>query len=188
MDFFSTLIIAIGLSMDCFAVSVSQGICAKKLISRPTFRMAFLFGFFQALMPLISFSIGQTFAKQIIVVDHWLAFGILFLIGVKMIYDSLTEKKDDENCDINRFKFTTLITLAVATSIDALATGLIYVPYPQIILKAVFLFGVTSFIASLTGTTIGLRFGKKINFNGEIIGGIILIIIGLKILLQHLIA
>lgn len=189
MDLITIILIGIGLAMDCFAVSVSQGICADKLKVRPALRMALLFGIFQGTMPLISFGIGQSFAKQIKEIDHWIAFGILLIIGGKMIYESIKENSkndDEESCEINRFNFSTLIPLAVATSIDALASGLIFVSFPEKIWIAVSIIGFISFAASMIGVKFGHLFGRKLSLNFEIIGGAVLISIGIKILIEHL--
>lgn len=189
MDLVTIIILGVGLAMDCFAVSVTQGICANKLRLRPALNMAFLFGFLQGVMPLIGFGVGQAFAAQIKAVDHWVAFGILAAIGGKMMYESLKSTPQEEEkcaCNTNRFQFTTLLTLAFATSIDALATGLIFVPYPHKILFAAFVIGIISFIASMIGIKLGHQFGKKIPFNFELTGGIVLIFIGGKILFEHL--
>lgn len=189
MDLFSIIIIGIGLAMDCFAVSITRGICADQLRVRPALKMSLLFGLFQGLMPLIGFGLGQTLAGTIKSFDHWIAFGVLSLLGLKMIYESYKEK--DENiehlmCDANIFKFSALIPLALATSIDALAAGLIFVPFPNKIIIAALIIGFISFSASMIGVKFGHLFGKKLNIRAEIIGGITLILIGIKILIEHL--
>jgi len=187
MDIVSIIIISIGLAMDCFAVSITQGICAKQVKVRPAFRMAFLFGLFQGVMPLIGFGVGQVFAGQIKAYDHWAAFIILALIGGKMFFESIKkEDTNDKKCEVDRFRFSRLITLAIATSIDALATGLIFVSYPEKLVVAVIVIGITSFVLSLTGVLLGQHFGKKFRFNFEMVGGIVLFLIGAKILFQHL--
>jgi len=186
MDIFSIITIGIGLAMDCFAVSVSKGICAKKLYIQQTLTMAFLFGFFQALMTLIGYFTGLTFMEMIKKSDHWVAFGLLTLIGGKMLFEG-TKKKDTDcnHTQINPFSFIKLIPLALATSIDALATGIIFVPYPQIIGKSVTIIGLISLFFSFIGMMIGIRFGKSFHLKTEVLGGIILIAIGLKILIEH---
>ena len=185
MDILSIIIIAIGLAMDCFAVSVSKGICAKKFFLWHTLRMAFLFGLFQALMPLIGYFAGISFATQMKGFDHWLAFILLGIIGGKMMYEGL--KPHDPDCVTpNPFKLASLLPLALATSIDALATGVVFVPYPGIIWIAISIIGLASFIFTFIGMYIGIHFGKKFHIKVEVVGGIILIGIGLKILLEHL--
>ncbi len=186
MDILSIIIIGIGLAMDCFAVSISKGICVQKFNFANTLRMAFLFGFFQALMPLIGFLAGKTFIREMNSYDHWIAFGLLGLIGGKMLIEGL--KPIDPDCDItpNPFKWKVLFPLAIATSIDALATGIVFVPYPVLIWISISIIGGTSFIFSFIGMGIGIHFGKRFHFNVEILGGVILIGIGLKILIEHL--
>jgi putative Mn2+ efflux pump MntP len=186
MDFLSIVILSIGLAMDCFAVSVSKGICTKQFHFGLVFRMALLFGFFQAIMPLLGFLASSSISHQIETFDHWLAFVFLLLIGGKMIVEGL--KVHDTDCDafVNPFKWTSLIALAFATSIDALATGVIFVPYPEMIWKAIVIIGVASFSFSFIGMYIGIHFGRRFNLKVEVIGGIILIGIGLRILLEHL--
>lgn len=186
MDFISILIISIGLAMDCFAVSISKGICAGKFFLVNTFKMAILFGFFQGLMPLIGFYAGKTFIHELSSYDHWVAFALLGIIGGKMLIEGL--KPVDPNCEItpNPFKFKTLISLAFATSIDALATGIVFVPFPDMIFYAVTIIGIVSFLFTFLGMAIGIHFGRRFKFNVEILGGIILIGIGTKILIEHL--
>lgn len=185
MDIISIIIIGIGLAMDCFAVSVSKGICAKKFFFWHTLRMAFLFGLFQALMPMIGYLAGSSFAKQMMSFDHWLAFGLLTLIGGKMLYEGL--KQHNPDCiSPNPFKWASLLPLAFATSIDALATGIVFVPYPHLIWNAVVIIGLISFIFTFLGMYIGIHFGKRFHVKVEVIGAFILISIGLKILIEHL--
>ena len=142
---------------------------------------------------MIGYGVGQMFAAQIRAVYHWMAFLILLFIGVKMIVESLKEKKNEEktcdcdgSCDKRNFRLKYLIILAIATSIDALATGFIFTPYPEKILLAVAVIGLTTFAFSYVGVNLGHKFGSKFNFNFEIIGGIVLILIGLRILIEHL--
>ena len=188
MDILSIIIIGIGLAMDCFAVSVSKGICAKKFFFWHTLRMALLFGLFQAIMPLIGFFAGVSFARQMQSFDHWLAFGLLALIGSKMLIEGL--KQHDPDCDNvkNPFKWASLISLAFATSIDALATGIVFIPYRNLIWTAIAVIGSISFIFTFIGMYIGIHFGKRFHIKVEAIGGLILIGIGLKILVEHLIS
>ncbi len=185
MDIISIIIIGIGLAMDCFAVSVSKGICAKKFFFWHTLRMAVLFGAFQALMPLIGYYAGISFASQMQSFDHWLAFILLGIIGGKMIYEGL--KPHNPDCVTpNPFKLASLLPLALATSIDALATGVVFVTFPSSIWSAVTIIGITSFLFTFLGMYIGIHFGKKFHIKVEVVGGIILIGIGLKILIDHL--
>ena len=186
MDILSIIIIGIGLAMDCFAVSVSKGICAKKLFFWLTFRMALLFGLFQAAMPLIGYAAGASFAKQMISFDHWLAFGLLTLIGGKMVVEGFKTPNPENSKVSNPFKWISLLSLGFATSIDALATGIVFVPYPGLIWKAVAIIGFISFLFTFIGMYIGVHFGKRFHVKVEAIGGFILIGIGLKILIEHL--
>jgi len=186
MDLLSIIIIGIGLAMDCFAVSISKGVCLSKFKLNKALRMAMLFGLFQGLMPLIGYFGGRSFANVLGQYDHWIAFGLLAVIGLKMFIEGL--KPIDPHCDItpNPFRWKVLITLAVATSIDAMATGVIFVPYPERILFAVLNIGIISFAFSLLGVYLGVYFRDKIKINVELLGGIILIGIGMKILIEHL--
>ncbi len=193
MSFLSILLIAIGLAMDSFAVAISQGICAKRLRAKQVLLLAVLFGAFQGLMPLIGYAVGLSFAEAIKEIDHWVAFLILSAIGGKMLFEAIRSsrkgEKDEEECiceDKRRFGLKNLTILAIATSIDALATGLIFAPHPEVILSAVLTIGITSFLLSLFGVVMGNKVGKRFNFNFEIVGGIVLILIGVKILIEHL--
>ncbi len=184
------ILLAIGLAMDCFAVSVTGGIAANKPALSKRLRMAIMFGLFQAIMPLFGFLIGKGFAEQIQRIDHWLAFFILLLIGGKMIYEDIKSSKeaDTERKTKDFFQWGTLFSLAIATSIDALATGLIFVPFGNMIWWAMLIIGICSFVFSLAGSYFGSYCSGKIRFRAELLGGIILIVIGAKILIEHLIA
>jgi putative Mn2+ efflux pump MntP len=186
MDILSIIIIGIGLAMDCFAVSISKGVCLKKFKLKKAFRMAMLFGLFQGLMPLIGYFAGFSFAKQISDYDHWIASILLGGIGLKMFIEGL--KPIDPHCEIKSdpFQWKLLFPLALATSIDALATGIVFVPYPEKIIFAVASIGFISFLFSIIGVFLGVNFRQKIKINAELPGGIILLGIGLKILLEHL--
>ncbi len=186
MDILSIIIIGIGLAMDCFAVSISKGICAKKFYFWHTFRMAFLFGLFQAVMPLIGFFAGNRFFKQINDYDHWVAFILLSAIGIKMIYEGVIQKDSDFETTRNPFKLKSLLVLALATSIDALATGIVFTSFPDVIWIAITLIGGISFLFTFIGMYIGIHFGKRFHINVELLGGLILIGIGTKILIEHL--
>jgi len=187
MDILSIIIIGIGLSMDCFAVSISKGILAKKKYFWLTFRMAMLFGLSQAIMPLLGFLLGAGYAVYMTNIDHWVAFGLLALIGGKMVVEGFKPVNPDSEKVVNPFAWATLLSLALATSIDAFATGIIFIPYPGIIWKAIPIIGLTSFLFTFLGMYIGVHFGKRFHVKVEMIGGFILIGIGLKILIEHLI-
>lgn len=176
--------------MDSFAVCISQSVCRTKFVLFRSLKIAIVFGFFQGLMPLIGYGLGMTFADWIKKIDHWFAFIILGVIGLKMIYESFRSHKDEcpcpesvENTDLISWK--TVILMAIATSIDALATGLIFVPYPQTIVSAVLIIAFVSLLFTFVGMYIGTYFGKKNRFDMTLVGGIILIGIGTKILIEH---
>lgn len=185
MDFVSIVIIGIGLAMDCFAVSISKGMQAKKFHVLLTLRMAIMFGLFQALMPLIGYAAGGKLISYMKAANHWIAFVLLLLIGLKMIYEELKPKYVKEINTSEILKLSSVFSLALATSIDALATGIVFVSFPGSIYKAITIIGSISFIFSLAGMYIGVHFGKKFNVKVEIIGGLILIGIGIKILIEH---
>ena len=183
--------IAIGLAMDSFAVCISKGVCRQRFNLFRSFKIALVFGLFQGVMPLIGFALGFGFTDYIEKIDHWLAFVILGIIGVKMIYESL-QPKDETICFGDRSEsdvidWKVVISMAFATSIDALATGLIFVPYPDKIIAAVATIGIVCLFFSFIGIYIGVYFGKKIKIDMTIFGGIILIFIGTKILLDHIV-
>ncbi len=186
MDILSIIIIGIGLAMDCFAVSISKGIRAKKHFFWLTFRMALLFGLFQAVMPLIGYFAGASFIVYIKEIDHWVAFGLLSLIGGKMIIEGYRPIDPDSDIVINHYTWTSLLSLALATSIDAFATGIVFVPYHDIIWKAVTIIGLISFLFTFAGSFIGVHFGKRFHIKVEMIGGFILIGMAIKILIEHL--
>jgi putative Mn2+ efflux pump MntP len=186
MDLLTIFLISVGLAMDCFAVSVSKGICARKFKWKYIFRIAFLFGLFQGIMPLISFAAGSGFSDIIKDYDHWIAFILLIIIGLKMIIEGLKPNSPDCKKEKHPFKWKSLLLLSLATSIDALATGIIFIPFPDQIWLVTGLIGFTSFLFAFAGVLIGLKFHKHMKFNVEILGGIILIGIGTKILIEHL--
>jgi len=186
MDYLSIIIIGIGLSMDCFAVSISKGILAKKLFFWLTFRMALLFGLSQAIMPLIGYQLGAGYAGYMKSIDHWVAFGLLSLIGGKMVIEGFKINDPETDKTSNPFAWASLLSLALATSIDAFATGIVFIPYHALIWKAIAIIGLTSFIFTFLGMYIGVHFGKRFHIKVEMIGGFILIGIGLKILVEHL--
>lgn len=187
MGFFALFALGIGLSMDAFAVSVCKGLSTKKANAKGMILCGIWFGGFQALMPLIGYLLGSLFATAIEAVDHWIAFGLLVLIGLNMLKEAF-EKKEYCGCENNAdFSFKTMLTMAVATSIDALAVGISLAMAGNVnICLAVCLIGVTTFILSAIGVKIGSVFGDKFEKKAQIAGGVILILLGLKILLEHL--
>lgn len=187
MSLLELLIIAIGLSMDAFAVSIGKGLSVTKIKLSHALKVGLWFGGFQALMPLIGYLLGSTFADVVSAYDHWVAFVLLALIGGNMIKEAF--EKDDE-CDCNKkekncFGFVTMLTLAVATSIDALAIGVTFAFFKVAIIPAIITIGITTFLFSVAGLKIGHIFGCKYKSHAELFGGVILILIGLKILLEH---
>ena len=184
MSFVEILLIGIGLSMDAFSVSVCKGLATKKFSWKMALICGLWFGIFQALMPLIGYLLGVQFEQFITSIDHWIAFGLLFLIGANMIREALS-RKEDESAD-SSLGFKTMLLLAVATSIDALAVGVSFACIQVKIWSSVLIIGVTTFLFSVLGVKIGNVFGSKFERSAGIVGGIILILIGLKILLEHL--
>lgn len=183
MSLFEIFLIAIGLAMDAFAVSVCKGLSMKNFNLKNAVIIGLYFGIFQAVMPLIGFLLGSTFSELVVSVDHWIAFILLSIIGIKMIKDSLKNEDDDKNDKLN---FRTMVILAIATSIDALAIGITFAFFEINIIKAISIIGIITFTISLIGVIIGNKFGDKFQGKAEIVGGGILILIGLKILLEHL--
>jgi putative Mn2+ efflux pump MntP len=179
------LLIAVGLAMDCFAVSVCYGFLAGKLQWKYIIRMALFFGGFQAAMPVIGWLIGLSFAGFISQVDHWIAFALLGFIGIKMIVEAV--RKKEEGC-IQFHKLTVLLSLSLATSIDALIVGMGFAFLKVNIGLAVLVIGLTSAAFTFLGVGLGKRYGKWLGKKAEIIGGVVLLGIGIKILLEHLLA
>ena len=183
MTFIELLLIAIGLSMDAFSVSICKGLTTKKFSWRMALVCGLWFGFFQALMPIIGYFLGAQFQEMIEAYDHWIAFGLLFLIGANMIREAVWGKEESQDGSLG---FKTMLLLAIATSIDALAVGVSFACIRVKLWSSVIVIGLTTFAFSVLGVKIGNVFGSKYEKSAEIIGGIILILIGLKILLEHL--
>lgn len=188
MGILELLFIGVGLSMDAFAVALCKGLAMKKPNSRHALVIALYFGGFQALMPFIGWLFGRQFETYIVNFDHWIAFFLLAIIGGKMVFDALHEgdaDDQDEACS-DRLDLRELLGLAVATSIDALAVGVTFAFLKTNIGAAVSIIGVTTFAISLLGVAIGRRFGAAFKQKAELAGGLVLIGIGLKILIEHL--
>ena len=183
MDLLSLFLIAVGLSMDAFAVSVCKGLATPKYKLKYSMICGAWFGGFQALMPAVGYLLGVNFKKYITAIDHWIAFVLLALIGFYMIREAL--KNDDEGADPS-FTAKSMSLLAVATSIDALAIGITFAFLDVNIVAAVLFIGVCTFVISAAGVKIGSAFGTRFKSKAEIAGGAILIIIGLRILVEHL--
>lgn len=183
MALFELFLIAVGLSMDAFAVAVCKGLSMKRIDKKYTLLIALFFGGFQALMPLLGYFLGSQFSVYIEKVDHWVVFFLLALIGGNMIKESREAAEEETYRGIN---YKELLLLAVATSIDALAVGITFAFLRVEIVPAVLLIGCTTFVLSLFGVVVGNLFGTRYKSRAELTGGIILILIGIKILLEHL--
>lgn len=183
MSLFTLFVTAVGLSMDAFAVAVCKGLAMKKLSVKKALIIALWFGGFQALMPTLGYLLGTGFESYVTAIDHWIAFVLLGLIGANMIKEALS--KEEENAS-DAVDIKTMFLLAVATSIDALAVGVTYAFLQVQIIPAVTFIGVITFALSLAGVKIGNVFGLRFKARAEISGGVILILMGIKILLEHL--
>lgn len=183
MGLIELFLIAVGLSMDAFAVSVCKGLAMPKCTFKKAAIVGLWFGGFQALMPAIGYILGAQFQEAIASIDHWIAFVLLALIGGNMIHEALDndEEESDASLDVK-----TMFLLAVATSIDALAIGITFAFLKVNIIPAVCFIGIVTFIISFAGVKIGNVFGARYKNKAEIVGGVILILLGLKILLEHL--
>lgn len=185
MGFFELFLIGIGLSMDAFAVAICKGLGMERINKRDALLLALFFGGFQALMPLTGYLLGSRFASYIERWDHWIAFVLLAFIGSSMIRES-REQEEEEIEHGGSIRYRELFTLAVATSIDALVVGVSFAFLGVRIAPAVTLIGCTTFVLTLAGVWVGNLFGSRYKSRAELTGGIILILIGVKILLEHL--
>lgn len=184
MGLIEIILIAVSLAMDAFAVSICKGLSMKKMDWKKAIIIGLYFGIFQAVMPVIGYLLGVGFEESIKFIDHWIAFGLLAFIGGNMVKEALS-KEDDEEVD-DKVDFKTMIVLAIATSIDALAVGVTFAFLNVNIVVSVCLIGIVTFVISCIGVKIGNVFGDKYEKKAELAGGIVLILIGLKILLEHL--
>ena len=185
MSFIEVLLIGIGLSADAFAVAVCKGLNMRKINYTHALIIALFFGGFQALMPLIGWILGSQFQQYIVSFDHWIAFVLLGFIGGKMIVEAL-KNEDDECCGCKKLDIKELFVMAIATSIDALAVGITFALVDVNIWGSITVIGLTTFVLSAIGVVIGNKFGAKYKSKAELAGGVILVLIGLKILLEHL--
>lgn len=183
MTIFELFILAVGLSMDAFAVAVCKGLAIGRIRWKHVLIVGLWFGGFQALMPLIGYLLGSSFAEYIAAVDHWIAMILLTLIGTNMIRESLDRDPAHVNPSLGG---RTMLVMAVATSIDALAVGVTFAFLTVRILPAVAFIGVITFLLSALGVKVGSIFGTKYKSKAELTGGVILILLGIKILLEHL--
>lgn len=189
MGFMQLVLIAVGLSMDAFAIALCKGLCMRRINYRHAVTIALFFGGFQGLMPLIGWILGKQFEQYITPVDHWIAFVLLGYIGGKMIWDALHEESEGEGaaCELEeKLDLKELSLMAVATSVDALAVGITFAFLQVQIVPAVAAIGLITFALSFAGVIVGNKFGNRFQSKAQIIGGAALIFIGTKILLEHL--
>ncbi len=183
MGFIEIVFIGVGLAMDAFAVAICKGLSMKKCDFKKAGIIAGYFGTFQAIMPFIGYFLGIAFSDLVVNIDHWVSFVLLCFIGGNMISEAMSNEEENKNDDVD---FKTMIILALATSIDALAVGITFAFLKVNILVSIIIIGIITFIISFIGVFIGNKFGNKYESKAEFIGGAILIFIGLKILLEHL--
>ena len=181
------VLIAVGLSMDAFAVSICKGLGMKRLDVKQAAIIAVFFGGFQGLMPVIGWALGTGFQSYITPVDHWIAFALLAFIGAKMLFDAFhDDEEDSQELSSDRLAIKEVVLLAIATSIDALAVGITFAFLQVDIVVSVLLIGIITFALSFIGVAVGHQFGARFEKPASIVGGVVLILIGLKILLEHL--
>ena len=187
MSLLELFLLAVGLSMDAFAVSVCKGLSVRRGSMKQALTIGIWFGGFQALMPFLGYLLGITFSSLITSIDHWIAFILLAFIGGKMLWEAFTEDEDEgDGKDAEKIDLGEYLILAIATSIDALAVGISFAALSVDIVPAVSLIGITTFIFSVAGVAIGHTFGARYEKPATIVGGVVLTLIGLKILLEHL--
>lgn len=186
--FIELFLLGIGLAMDAFAVSVCKGLGMRRLNKKQTLIIGLYFGGFQALMPLIGWLLGSQFQKYITSIDHWIAFILLGFIGGKMMIEAIREWNEEETVDVidAPLDHKNMLVLAVSTSIDALAVGITFAFLDTPIIEAITIIGITTMIISIIGVVVGNFFGSRYKSKAEFIGGLILVLLGLKILLEHL--
>ena len=183
MSISEIILISIGLAMDAFAVAVCKGLSMAKMNWKKAIIVGLYFGIFQAVLPLLGYCLGSRFESLIIQIDHWVAFILLSFIGVNMINEAFDKKAENHNDKVN---FKTMFGLAIATSIDALAIGITFVFIRAKVIFAAAIIGFIAFAFSIIGVKLGNRFGDKYEKKAQIIGGLILILMGVKILLEHI--
>ena len=186
--FIELFLLGIGLAMDAFAVSVCKGLGMRRLNKKQALIIGLYFGGFQALMPLIGWLIGSQFQKYITSIDHWIAFILLGFIGGKMMIEAIREWNEEETVDVMDapLDHKNMLVLAVATSIDALAVGITFAFLDTPIIEAITIIGITTMVISIIGVVVGNFFGSRYKSKAEFVGGLILVLLGLKILLEHL--
>ena len=187
MGFVELFLIGVGLSMDAFAVSICKGLGMSRLNMRQAVVISLFFGGFQALMPLIGWALGSQLTDFITPIDHWIAFGLLAFVGGKMLWDAFHEDDEDEGVQTDeKLDLKELLMLAIATSIDALAVGITFAFLQVAIVPSITIIGLTTFVISFAGVAVGHFFGARFEKPATIVGGVVLILIGVKILLEHL--
>lgn len=186
MSIWEILLIGLSVSADAFAVAMCKGVEMKKFRLKYALLIALFFGGFQMLMPLIGWAVASVFEKYITAFDHWIAFGLLAILGGKMIFDSFKKEPESEEEQVLKLGLKTLLLMALATSIDALAVGVTFAFLQVNIWIAISLIGATTFCFSVVGVLIGTKIGDKFKNKAEFVGGLILVLLGLKILLEHL--
>ncbi len=184
MSLWELIVIAVGLSMDAFSVSVCKGLSVSKVEAKHVLSCGLFFGIFQALMPTIGYFIGSAFSSYVEKFDHWIAFILLLYIGLNMIKEA--KQPDDEDKKDADFSFKTMLLLAIATSIDALTIGISFAFLNVDLFASVMSIGFTTFLISSVGVLLGHKIGEKFSNKAEILGGIVLIALGTKILIEHL--
>jgi manganese efflux pump family protein len=184
MDFLTILFIALGLAMDAFAVSVTSGVTIKRLDFKNSLKIALSFGIFQSIMPVVGWLAGVSLQKFIEDYDHWVALALLSFVGIKMIYESFTMREEEKY--VESMSSQMLLMLSIATSIDALVVGMTFAFLDVAIVLPVIIIGLVTFLLSLAGIFLGKKFGNLFQSKIEIAGGLILIIIGIKIVLDHI--
>ena len=184
MSIIEIALIGVGLAMDAFAVSICKGLAMRRMNYKKAIIIAAFFEVFQALMPALGYVLGTTFANKIAAIDHWIAFILLALIGANMIKEALSS--DDDECQDDSLRLGDLIMLSIATSIDALAVGITFVFFNVSLLLSVSMIGIITFIICVIGVKVGNVFGEKYKSKAELAGGLILIVMGAKILIDHL--
>ena len=184
MSIIEIALIGVGLAMDAFAVSICKGLAMRRMNYKKAIIIAAFFGVFQALMPALGYVLGTTFANKIAAIDHWIAFILLALIGANMIKEALSS--DDDECQDDSLRLGDLIMLSIATSIDALAVGITFAFINVSLLLSVSMIGIITFIICVIGVKVGNVFGEKYKSKAELAGGLILIVMGAKILIDHL--
>ena len=184
MSIIEIALIGVGLAMDAFAVSICKGLAMRRMNYKKAVIIAAFFGVFQALMPALGYVLGTTFANKIAAIDHWIAFILLALIGANMIKEALSS--DDDECQDDSLRLGDLIMLSIATSVDALAVGITFAFFNVSLLLSVSMIGIITFIICVIGVKVGNVFGEKYKSKAELAGGLILIVMGAKILIDHL--